>query len=197
MRKDYTLASSASEYFGHLRELLPLLDAVRVDALAERVFDAWRENRQVLVCGNGGSASTASHYVTDFVKTAAVEGQRRLRALCLNDNAPMQSALGNDFGYDQTFVYPLVTYANAGDLLIGISGSGTSRNVVLACEWARENGLELAALTGFEGGAIGPMADLHLNVPSDNYGAIEDLHLSIGHIVTQTLYTRVRAATTP
>ncbi|MFQ5697931.1 MAG: SIS domain-containing protein [Myxococcota bacterium] len=196
MRTDSTLAASARDYFDHLGELLSVLDAGRVDALAERVFEAWRENRQVLVCGNGGSASTASHYVTDFVKTAAVDGQRRLRALCLNDNAPMQSALGNDLGYEETFVYPLATYADVGDLLIAISGSGTSANVVLACEWACRNGLELAALTGFDGGTIGPMADLHLNVPSDNYGAIEDLHMSIGHIVTQTLHARVRAATT-
>lgn len=189
-----TICSSARDYLEHVRSLLPKMDCESIDSFADMVFHAWQDDRQVFVFGNGGSAATASHYVTDFVKTCAVEGVRRLRAYSLVDNVPLATALGNDVSYEETFRYPLASYAKAGDLAIAISGSGTSPNVVAACEWAKENGVTLVSLTGFSGGTIGKMADLHVNVPSDNYGAIEDLHLSIGHMVIQSLHGKLEAA---
>jgi len=177
-------------------KLLAKMDCDSVDAFTDLVFQAWQDDRQVFVFGNGGSAATASHYVTDLVKTCAVGGIRRLRAFCLADNVPLTTALGNDVSYDETFRYPLESYARAGDLAIAISGSGTSPNVVLACEWAKQNGVTLVSLTGFSGGTIGEMADVHVNVPSDNYGAIEDLHLSVGHMVIQSLHERLKITST-
>ena len=185
--------TSASQYIQHMESLLPRLDASAIDQFAARIFDAWEKDKFVLTFGNGGSAATASHFVTDFVKTAAVEGQRRLRAICLNDNVPMVTAIGNDMSFEETFEYSVTTYGKKSDVAIAITGSGTSPNIVSACKEARRNGLELICLTGFDGGEVGKMADLHINVPTDNYGPIEDFHMSIGHIVTQSLQSRVAA----
>jgi D-sedoheptulose 7-phosphate isomerase len=191
MARPSTTATSARAYLGHLRDLVDALDADAIDRFAEVVFEAWRDDRQVFVFGNGGSAATASHYVTDFVKTASVPGVRRLRCHCLLDNVPMTTALGNDLSFDDTLIHPLESYARPGDVAVAITGSGTSANVVRACEWARAHEVYLVALTGFDGGVLGAMADLHVNVASENYGPIEDLHMSIGHVVTQSLQARV------
>ena len=188
-------ASSARDYLDHLGALVSSLDCPAIDLYADLLFDAWRDDRQVLVFGNGGSAATASHFVTDLVKTAAVEGQRRLRALSLFDNVPLTTAIGNDIGYEDTLLYPLEAYAREGDLVVAISGSGTSPNVVKACRWAKEQGLTIVALTGFGGGVLKDIADHHVNVGSENYGVIEDLHLSIGHMVIQRLQALVERAT--
>jgi len=169
------------------------MDLSAIEAFAQLVLEAWRNDRRVFVFGNGGSASTASHHACDLVKTAAVDGQRRLNAFSLVDNIGIGTALGNDISYDETFSYPLETYARPGDIAVAISGSGNSANVLRACAWARENGVTVVGLTGFSGGKLKDLADLHINVPSDNYGVIEDLHLAIGHIVAQIFKSRVIA----
>ena len=184
-------AESAAGYLRQLKRVLDRIDGQAIDALAERVFQACSDGKQVLVFGNGGSAYTASHFVTDLVKTAAVEGCPRLRAISLVDNYGLTTALGNDIDYEDTFLFPLTTYARPGDVAIAISGSGNSSNVVKACEWARDNGLTVVALTGFKGGKIAELCHLHIHVPSDNYGIIEDLHLAIGHMISQALKARL------
>ena len=188
-----TTAASAAGYLRQLKRLLDRIDGQAIDELAERVFQTYSDGKQVLVFGNGGSAYTASHFVTDLVKTAAVEGCPRLRAMSLVDNYGLTTALGNDIDYEDTFVFPLATYARPGDVAIAISGSGNSSNVVKACEWARENGLTVAALTGFKGGKIAELCHLHIHVSSDNYGIVEDLHLAVGHMISQALKARLLA----
>jgi len=188
-----TICSKSQAYLDGMAELLGRVDAGPIDQLGDWLYDAWKNDQQVFILGNGGSAYTASHFVTDIVKTAWVEGQPRLRAISVVDNYGLTTALGNDIDYDQTFVFPLASYARQGDIAIAISGSGNSPNVVLACEWAKQNGVKLACLTGFTGGKIGDMADLHIHIPSDNYGLIEDLHLSVGHMITQALKSRIMA----
>ena len=190
----YTVAESAHSYLSSLAEYASKLDAAAIDRYAELLYDAWCQRRRVFVFGNGGSALTASHHVCDYVKTAQVTVQRRLQAFSLVDNAGLTTAVGNDIDYESTFVYPLESYAEPGDLAVAISASGNSPNVVKACQWAKEHKLIVVALTGFSGGKIGAMADLHLNAPSHNYGIIEDLHMSIGHIAAQLLQQRVAAA---
>lgn len=189
----YKTCSSASSYLADMKQLIPKIDCSIIDSLSEKLFDGWRHDRQVLILGNGGSAYTASHFVTDLIKTAAVDGARRVRAISLVDNYGMTTAIGNDIAYDQTLVYPLESYGREHDLAIAISCSGNSPNVVAACHWAKKHGVTLACLTGFSGGRIAELADLHINVPSDNYGLIEDLHLSIGHMISQSLKARVTA----
>lgn len=188
-----TTCASARQYLDELGTLLGRLDAAAIDALTDLAVRRWEEDACVLVAGNGGSASTASHYVTDLVKTAWVPGLRRLRALSLTENPGLTTALGNDISFEETLSFPLESYGREGDLLIAISGSGNSPNIVKACELARDRGIEVAALTGFDGGAIGRIADLHVNVPSDNYGLVEDVHLSIGHMLGQGLRAKLES----
>jgi D-sedoheptulose 7-phosphate isomerase len=182
-----TLCKSAQSYLNEFAVLLSRMDAAAIDGLTQAVCGAWKRDRMVIVLGNGGSAATASHWVADLLKTAAVDGQRRLRALCPSDNTGLLTAIGNDISYDETFLYPLQTYARAGDVVVAISASGNSPNVVRACEWVRHQDMVLAAITGFKGGKIADLCQLHINIPSENYGLIEDMHLSIGHMVAQGL----------
>lgn len=189
-----TIATSAREYFDAMAATAGRIDAAAVDRYAQILFEAWRDGRRVLVFGNGGSAYNASHHVTDYVKTASVAGQPRLKAISLTDNVGLTTAVGNDLDYDQTFLFPLESYAQAGDVAVGISCSGNSPNLLRACGWAREHGLTVVALTGFSGGKVKDLAHLHINVPSENYGVIEDLHMSIGHIACQMLKSRIEAS---
>lgn len=189
-----TICSTAGEYIAALKAALDTVDAQVVDRYAALLVEARRGGRRVWVFGNGGSASTASHHVCDYVKTASGESDGpRLRAFSLVDNTELLTALGNDVSYDDTLSYPLASYAEAGDVAVAISCSGNSPNVVNACSWAKANGLSLVAITGFKGGKIGAMADIHINVPSDNYGVIEDVHLTVGHIATQRLCAETAA----
>ena len=187
----HTTCTSADEYFTRWRQALEQLDLVAIDRYAELIFQAWRDERCVWVFGNGGSAYTASHHVTDYIKTAAVEGQPRLRAFSLVDNVGLTTALGNDVSYDDVFVYPLAGYAKTGDIAVAISSSGNSPNVVKACRWAKDNGLTVAGITGFTGGEVGLLADIHIHIPCDNYGVVEDIQMSVGHVVAQGLQRRV------
>lgn len=188
-----TCTDSAS-YLALLAETAGKLQTSAVDQAVDRVFHAWREDRQVFCCGNGGSHYTASHHVTDYVKTAMVEGRRRLRAMALGDNEGLLTAIGNDISYDEIFTLPLETHGRPGDLLVAISCSGTSRNVVRAVETALEKGIDVIAITGFTGGTIGAMASIHINIPSRNFGVIEDLQMSVGHVIAQGLQARVAAS---
>lgn len=182
----------ATGYLERVRRLSEKLDAAAVDRLAAKVFEAWRQDRLVLLMGNGGSAFNASHWVADLVKTAMVPGQRRLRAMSLVDNFGLTTALGNDIAYEQTLDFGVETYGRAGDVAIAMSCSGTSPNAVRACELAKKKGLWLACLTGPGGGKMAPLADLHIEIADDNYGIIEDAHMMIGHMVSQQLHDRVR-----
>jgi D-sedoheptulose 7-phosphate isomerase len=177
-----------------MSKILERIDRGAIDRFTDMLYEAWRNRRRVWVFGNGGSASTASHYVCDLLKNTAAEGRPRLQVFCLGDNIATMTALGNDISYDDVFRFPLSAYAQNGDVAVALTGSGNSPNVLRAVEWARENGLKVVALTGFSGGKLKEMADLHINIPSDNYGVIEDLHLSINHIVSQTLKGRMASA---
>ncbi len=186
-----TICTSAESYLAAMSELLGRVDPAAIDRFSQLIVEAWETGHRVFVFGNGGSASTASHYVADLTKTAAVDGKRRLQAIGLSDNMGLLTALGNDISYDQTFAYALETYACEGDIAVAISCSGNSPNVLQACRWAADHGVKVVALTGFDGGKAGRLADLHLNIPSDNYGLIEDLHLAIGHMAAQCLKAHV------
>lgn len=186
-----TISRTSAEYFGTLAAVASRMDHAAVERYADLLYDAWSRRARVLVFGNGGSAYNSSHHVTDYVKTASVAGRQRLLAMSLTDNVGLTTAVGNDLAYDQTFVYPLESYAQAGDVAVGISCSGNSPNLIRAFEWARANSLTVVALTGFAGGKAKDLAHIHINVPSDNYGVIEDLHMSVGHVAAQMLNDRV------
>jgi D-sedoheptulose 7-phosphate isomerase len=142
-----------------------------------------KSENKIFIVGNGGSSSTASHFVTDWVK-----GNREINGVfgsvfCLSDNTPMMSAISNDIAFDQIFAYQIRSYASSKDLLVCVTGSGSSQNIVNACKEARSIGLEIVTLTGFDGGETLKFADYSFHCPVDDMQIVEDLHLSFGHLV--------------
>jgi D-sedoheptulose 7-phosphate isomerase len=191
------ICTRARDYLANLGQLVESINSDAVELAVDRIFEAWQQGRHVFVFGNGGSAYAASHYVTDLVKTAAVDGRPRLKAMSLVDNYGLTTAIGNDVTYDEIFQYPLQTYATPGDVAIAISASGNSPNVLKACRWAGEHGLTVIGVTGFAGGKLAGLCRVHIHIPSDNYGLVEDLQLAVGHMLSQALKSRVSAQEAP
>ncbi|MDP6437812.1 MAG: SIS domain-containing protein [Gammaproteobacteria bacterium] len=166
------------------------LDFKAIEEIAGLLEKAEQEDAQVFVMGNGGSAATASHIATDWAKTAERAGKPLLRCTSLNDNVAFMSAIGNDLGYEKLFVRQLENVLNAGDLVVLISGSGNSPNVIEAAAFAREKGASVVAFTGFSGGKLRTMSDVVFHVDSDQYGVIEDMHMAVGSILAFYLKQR-------
>ncbi len=188
----------AQRYFEQLGGLLAWLpeQAERVVALLLRAFE---RERSVFLIGNGGSAANASHFAQDLAKGTApgLEAPRRLRAISLADNVGFLTALANDVGYERVFEQQLRTFAQPGDLLIAISGSGNSPNILRAVEWAREAGVETLGVTGFDGGKLRSLADHALHVPCDDMGMCETLHAAVFHFAMSQLRERIEERALP
>ncbi len=191
--------SFAVDYLEGLKRAIDLLPLDALARLVDYVEQAHRRDRQIFVIGNGGSASTASHMACDLAKNtfdpADGETVQRLRIMSLTDNVGWITALGNDLGYDQIFAEQLRNLLRPGDLVIIITGSGNSANVLYGARVARELGATLFGLLGFDGGQVRSLLDDYLLVNSNNYGHIEDLHLVVNHILTA--YFRQRARLRP
>jgi D-sedoheptulose 7-phosphate isomerase len=172
-------------YLDRLTQALEGLPREPLRMLGEMLFRAYRNEKQVFTLGNGGSASTASHMAADLGKNTIGPNMRRFRILSLNDNASMLTALANDLGYENVFCEQLMNLIRPGDLLIVISGSGNSPNVLKAMHYAREQCAEVVGILGFDGGQAASLADLSIVVPSDHYGVVEDAHLIINHILVE------------
>ncbi len=160
------------------------LDLEAVASLADLVVGARDAGKTVYVMGNGGSAASASHIATDFSKTAEVKGRPGLRCLSLADNAAYMTAIGNDLSFDDIFSRQLENLLRPGDVVLLVSGSGNSGNLLKAARLARARKAKTAALLGFDGGKLKSLVDLPILVASDQYGVIEDLHMAVCHIVT-------------
>lgn len=161
------------------------LDSIPVAAVAELVEllrQALRDDRQIFVFGNGGSAANASHFATDLGKGASDKIGRRFRILSLNDNASWMMALANDYAYEEIFVGQLQNYGRPGDLALGISVSGNSPNCVKAMSWARVNGLKTVALVGAKRGRMAEIADKAIVINDTHYGRVEDAQMGICHM---------------
>jgi D-sedoheptulose 7-phosphate isomerase len=154
-----------------------------VHRLIERFRAALAEDRQVFVFGNGGSASNSSHFATDLGKGASDKIGRRFRVLCLNDNVSWMTALGNDYAYEDVFVRQLQNYARPGDIVLTMSVSGSSPNVVKAVQWAREHGLHTVALVGRKRGKVAQFAHEVIAINSEHYGRVEDAQMTICHML--------------
>ena len=173
------------------------IDPAQVKALADAVYDCYEKKRTVFLCGNGGSGSNASHFCEDLGKGTLRredfdnDKKTRLRVLSLTDNTPYILAWGNDEGFERVFVEQLKNLATPGDLLIAISGSGNSPNVLRAVEWANRNGLKTFGCTGFSGGKLRSLAQHGLHVPLDDMGIVESIHLTAFHWVVDDMYRRI------
>jgi len=178
---------------GYLTRLTAALSRLRHDELetiVDSLLDAWRRDAQVFICGNGGSAATASHFACDLGKGTITPGIKRMRALSLSDAIPMMTAWGNDSDYSDIFAEQLANFMNPGDLLIAISGSGNSPNVLKAVEYARTHGGHTIALTGFAGGKIKDLAAHSVIVGAECIQIVEDVHMAIEHTVCMRLTRR-------
>lgn len=175
--------SFPSQYQAKLVSSIGTVDLEKVSEAIEILARARNNNRHIFVCGNGGSASTASHFVTDMVKGASYNRHARFRIMALTDSMPTITAYSNDVSYDCIFAEQLKNFAQPEDVLIAISGSGNSCNVVCAAEYANSVGCETIALTGRDGGKLGRTAKLEIRVPDDHMGRIEDGHLIVCHMI--------------
>jgi D-sedoheptulose 7-phosphate isomerase len=177
------------QFFAHTLERV---DPAAVEGLVELFARARQDGRTVFVVGNGGSAANASHFCEDLCKGTLrdFDCQRRLKVMSLTDNTPAIMAWANDEGYQRVFVEQLRTYAAPGDLLIAISGSGNSPNVLEAAAWASSHGMTTIGLTGFGGGKLKPLVDHALHVPIDNMGAAEAVHDVVFHYIVEKLCER-------
>jgi phosphoheptose isomerase len=182
---------SAETYFGAYREHIlrawSTLDAHAVGHAAKLLFDCLSAGGTIYACGNGGSAAIANHLLCDFVKGIQTDTALRPRVVSLSAHLELLTAIANDISYDDVFVYQLRTAARAGDLLLTVSSSGNSENIVRAAAWAKSNGIPIVAMVGFAGGRSAEIADVALHVAAHNYGIVEDVHQSLMHLLAQYL----------
>jgi len=191
-----TAGEFAKDYIHGLKGVLDRLPLKPVEEIIQAIEQAQKERRQVFVIGNGGSAATASHMMNDLCKgTLGHKGDApwpRLRVIALTDNVSLMTAWANDTDYDRVFSEPLKNLAQRGDLLIAISASGNSPNIIAAVEAAKHLGVKVIGLAGFGGGKLSKMADVSFVVASDEYGPVEDVHMILDHILTGYLYEKLK-----
>ena len=171
------------QYRNELLQAIGSLDLQKVGEAIQILTRARDEGRRIFVCGNGGSASTASHFATDLVKGASYGRSSRFRVLALTDSLPTITAYSNDVGYESVFVEQLKNFAEPGDVVVAISSSGNSPNVLRVVEYGNSIGCRTIALTGRDGGSLGPLAELDIRISHSHTGRIEDLHLIVLHMI--------------
>ncbi len=193
--KGYPSYASPKAYLERVRDLLGGL-AEPSERLIETLFEAFEEERTIFLVGNGGSASAASHFGQDLAKgtLSSMQAKRRFRVIPLTDNIGFITALANDEGYESIFEQQLRNLARRGDVLIAISGSGNSPNVLRAVEYGRSIGMKSIGVTGFDGGKLRALADVSVHVPIEDMGMTEALHGVIFHLVMAQLRTKLARA---
>jgi D-sedoheptulose 7-phosphate isomerase len=177
------------------RGLKQALDSLPVEAVEKLVLlleQAYHDRRQVFLMGNGGSGSTASHIACDLNKSVCAGLEKRFRVICLNDSLPTLMAYANDLSYEDVFVEPLKNFLQPGDLVIGVSGSGNSPNVLKAVTYANQRGARTVGLSGFDGGKLARLVETPLVVPVNDMQKTEDAHLVIFHVVMQYLCAQLQ-----
>lgn len=188
---DRMTKTGSFEYFQRLKEILKGLDFREIDRMVTLVWKTYQKGGTIFFCGNGGSASTATHLAADIgkntVKNPNNKKEKRFKTQALTDNPAWIMALGNDLSYEDIFVEQLKNFAKKGDLLMAISGSGNSMNVVKTVKYANSIGVKTIGLLGFSGGKLGKMVDLPIVVRVDHYGYVEGIHSEIHHYLVEAL----------
>lgn len=191
---------SIDSYLSEMKGIIENMSVEDIDRAIELLFDAWQRGSQIFICGNGGSASTATHFACDLSKTTIVEGKKRFKAYCLNDNIPLMSALINDEGFDNLFYEQLKGRFQEGDVLICISvhgGAGRdkaslwSQNLLKAMKYAEDIGGKTIGLSGFDGGPMKEIADACIVVPANSTPHVESFHLALEHLICSCLRERI------
>jgi phosphoheptose isomerase len=181
------ITAYSDAYFKQYIEASSSIDQTKLAKAADILLNAYKNLKKLYVCGNGGSASISNHLACDHGKLLATDTDLQPRVQSLSTNIEVITAIANDISYDQVFVHQLKLSANPGDILMTVSSSGDSENVVQAAQWAREFGLDVISMTGFLGGRTAKISNVNLHVDGDNYGVIEDVHQSLMHLLGQYL----------
>jgi D-sedoheptulose 7-phosphate isomerase len=188
-----TAIANTRDYFEAHARVVSKLPFAEIDHIVEELWRAFEDRRKVFIFGNGGSASLACHFACDLAKGTVLPepGQKRFQVHALTNNMALLTALANDLSYEQVFAEQLRNLLEPGDVAFAISGSGNSRNVLMALEASRELGGINIGLSGFEGGKMKVLCDVCAIVPADNMQIIEDLHLSMSHALFRCLRQRI------
>lgn len=180
--------NAIQEYYEREIECIKRFNLDEINEAMNVILDTYTKGGTIYVCGNGGSASTASHMQNDFNKGISEYTDKKFRFYCLNDNVSTMMAVANDIGYEEIFRFPLVNNITSNDLLIGISGSGNSKNVLNAAEYAKEKGAKVIGITGYSGGKLKEMADYRMHVDENDMQIAEDLHMTFDHMMMKIFY---------
>lgn len=183
---DYT--QEIREYIELEKDTLSKLDVNAINNAMNLIIDAYEGRRTIYIFGNGGSSATASHYQNDFNKGISEHVENKFRFQCLNDNMATVMAIANDIGFEEVFRFQLRNRLEPGDIVIAISGSGNSKNVLNAVEYARECGNKVIGMTGFSGGRLRELSDVSLHVPVMSMQTTEDIHMVFDHLIMSIFY---------
>lgn len=184
--KDYTHEILA--YIGHEIDTLRSLDVNAINQAMNLLLDTFEHGNTVFVFGNGGSSATASHFQNDFNKGISEHTVKKFNFLCLNDNVATMMAVANDIGFEEVFRFQLRGHIKPGDIVMAISGSGNSKNVINAVEYAKEQGCRIIGLTGFNGGRLQQLSDISLHAPINSMQITEDIHMIFDHLMMSVFY---------
>jgi len=178
-------ADFMKSYFDQILKCSTSIDPEKLAEAVNIINNGYKANATLFSCGNGGSAAISNHLHCDHLKGCQTNTSLRPKVISLSSNMETITAIANDISFNDVFLYQLRTMAEPGDILITISSSGDSENIVRACNWAKENSVYIISLTGFDGGRSAKIADISLHVNAKNYGIIEDIHQSLMHILAQ------------
>ncbi len=184
------MRTSINNYFQLLKQTLDNLDRTELETFINILLNARDKGRCIYIMGNGGSASTASHFVCDFNKGMSYGKDKRFKVICLNDNIPTMMAYSNDISYEDIFVEQLKNFLNEDDVVIGISGSGNSKNILKAIEYANSKGAVTIGLTGYDGGVLRKICRHSINANINNMQVSEDIHIMICHMIHSVMTSK-------
>lgn len=174
-------------YYEKEIETIRALDFNEIEIAVRAIKDAYEREATIYTFGNGGSAATASHFVCDFNKGICEKLDKKFNLVCLNDNTPIVMAIANDISYEDVFSFQLVNKLKPTDLILAVSGSGNSMNVIKAVEYAKSIGCKVVGMTGYSGGRLDQLADYHMHVPVEDMQITEDVHMSFDHMMYRVL----------
>ncbi len=183
---------AAKQYLSELKEVLDDFNLEQFEKIVNLILNAYENEKQIFTMGNGGSASTASHFACDLNKGCCTNLEKKIKMICLNDNTPTLLAFANDVSYDVVFVEQLKNFFNPGDLVIGISGSGNSENVIKAIHHTKQNNGQTIGFSGFSGGKLAQMVDVPFVVKVDDIQKVEDIHMILVHMIMQAIYSALQ-----
>jgi len=180
--------SKITDYIEHEINTIRSLDVEEINAALNVLLETFENGNTVFIFGNGGSSATASHFQNDFNKGVSEHTEKKFNLLCLNDNVATMMAVANDIGFEEVFRFQLQGHIKPGDVIMAISGSGNSKNVINAVEYAKEQGCKIIGLTGFDGGKLKGLSDVSLHAPINSMQITEDIHMIFDHLMMSVFY---------